>query len=93
MRFARARKTFASLGKTSGDRTLSGGASPPSVFMFANADASRAGGAPVAAPEDWVRPDFYVSPPACKGFGTEFAGLVFKNDTRFRCDRGCSFDV
>lgn len=86
-------KTFASLGKTSGDRTLSGGASPPSVFMFANADASRAGGAPVAAPEDWVRPDFYVSPPACKGFGTEFAGLVFKNDTRFRCDRGCSFDV
>jgi hypothetical protein len=85
-------KTFASLGKTSGDRTLSGGASPPSVFMFANADASRAAGAPVAAPGDWVRPDFYVSPPACKGFLTEFAGLVFKNDTRFECDRGCSFD-
>ena len=41
-------------------------APPPSVFMFANADASRAGGAPVAAPEDWVRPDA-CPPPACKG--------------------------
>lgn len=86
-------KIFASLARTSGERTLSGGASPSSVFMFANADASRAGGAAVAAPGDWVRPDFYVSPPVCKGFGTEFAGLVFRNDTRFRCDRGCSFDV
>ena len=86
-------KIFASLAKTSGAQKLSGGAPPPSVFMFANADASRADGAAVTAPGDWVRPDFYVSPPFCKGFGTEFAGLVFRNNTRFRCDRGCSFDV
>ena len=61
-------------------------------WILYGADASRAGGAPIATPKDWVRPDFYVSPPACKGFNTEFAGLVFKNDTRFKCDRGCSFD-
>ena len=89
----RARKeAFTSLTETSGERTLKGGVPPQSTFMFANADASRAGGAPIATPKDWVRPDFYVSPPACKGFNTEFAGLVFKNDTRFKCDRGCSFD-
>ena len=86
-------ETFTSQTETFGERTLAGGVPPQSTFMFANADASRAGGAPIATPGDWVRPDFYVSPPACKGFGTEFAGLVFKNDTRFRCDRGCSFDV
>jgi hypothetical protein len=85
-------EAFTSLTETSGERTLKGGVPPQSTFMFANADASRAGGAPIATPKDWVRPDFYVSPPACKGFNTEFAGLVFKNDTRFKCDRGCSFD-
>lgn len=86
-------EAFTSQTETSGERTLKGGVPPQSTFMFANADASRAGGAEeIATPKDWVRPDFYVSPPACKGFGTEFAGLVFKNDTRFKCDRGCSFD-
>jgi hypothetical protein len=40
----------------------------------------------------WVRPDFYVAPPICKGFFSEFDALVFRNNSLFKCDRGCSFE-
>tara|TARA_B110000977_G_scaffold49146_4_gene66724 strand:+ start:4651 stop:6129 length:1479 start_codon:yes stop_codon:yes gene_type:complete len=63
-----------------------GGIGPPSQYMFVPAD-------PVSnTQKHWVRPDFYVKDPICKGFGVEFSALVFKNNSEFKCDRGCSFD-
>ena len=74
-----------------------GGIPPVSRYMFADAvrsahDSGERKTAVAKDPKDWIRPDFYVSPPVCKGFFSELVGLVYRNDTRYRCDRGCSFE-
>ena len=39
-----------------------------------------------------ARGRFYTSEPICKGFCTDLSALVRKDDARYECDRGCSFD-
>ena len=71
-------------------RTRVGGSPPRSVYMFARANPERDEN-PVRA-EHRARPGFYTSEPICKGFGTDLSALVRKDDARYECDRGCSFD-
>ena len=71
-------------------RTRVGGSPPLSVYMFARANPGRDDN-PVRA-EHRARPGFYTSEPICKGFGTDLSALVRKDDARYECDRGCSFD-
>ena len=71
-------------------RTRVGGSPPRSVYMFARANPGRDEN-PVRA-EHRARPGFYTSEPICKGFGTDLSALVRKDDARYKCDRGCSFD-
>ena len=71
-------------------RTRVGGSPPLSVYMFARANPGRDDN-PVRA-EHRARPGFYTSEPICKGFGTDLSALVRKDDARYKCDRGCSFD-
>ena len=71
-------------------RTRVGGSPPRSVYMFARANPGRDEN-PVRA-EHRARPGFYTSEPICKGFGTDLSALVRKDDARYECDRGCSFD-
>ena len=66
-----------------------GGEGPTSKFKFVDAEPTREGHAPREA---WVRPDFYTGAPICKGFWSEYDALVKREDERYKCDRGCSFD-
>ena len=76
--------------EASDGRTRVGGTPPRSVYMFARANPGRDDN-PVRA-EHRARPGFYTSEPICKGFGTDLSALVRKDDARYKCDRGCSFD-
>ena len=67
-----------------------GGIPPRSLYMFAKANPAKDDN-PVQ-PEHRARPGFYTSEPICAGFYTSLSAMVNKNDARYKCDRGCSFD-
>ena len=67
-----------------------GGIPPRSLYMFAKANPAKDDN-PVQ-PEHRARPGFYTSEPICAGFYTSLSAMVNKDDARYKCDRGCSFD-
>ena len=81
---------YAALEKRRADGTRRiGGEGPTSAYKLVDAEPTRKGHAPR---EVWVRPDFYTGAPICKGFWSEYDALVRREDERYACDRGCSFD-